>query len=170
MTQWTNKMLWAILHHHKRTLRNTPFIIKFDYITFWANKSDFIISHRNNTPPTRYDTETFEIWETNLTFSVSPLSFPFSIPTCHELDNILWITPRSRTQQEHQQIPQEWIGIYIISERDRSTTPDLTSWLILTLWRHNPGFIEKDIILAFTFTSFYYHPSHGKCGVVQRSL
>ena len=148
MTQWTNKMPWAILHHHKRTLRNTLFIIKFGYITFWANESDFIISHRNNTPPTRYDTETFEIRETNLTFSVSPLSFPFPIPTWHELDNTLWITPRftDSTGTSIDSSRMDWNLHYL--GHDRCTTPDLTSWLILTLWCHNPGSIEKDIILA----------------------
>ncbi|PWA62216.1 protein kinase domain, Nitrogen network kinase 1, Phloem protein 2-like protein [Artemisia annua] len=33
-----------------------------------------------------------------------------------ELDDTLWIIPRSRTQQKHQQIPQEWFGIYTISD------------------------------------------------------
>jgi hypothetical protein len=65
---------------------------------------------------TRYDTETFEIWETALAFPIPPFSFPFSIPTCQELDDTLWIILRSQTQQEHQQIPQEWFGIYTISD------------------------------------------------------
>ena len=40
--------------------------------------------------------------------------FPFSISTCHELDNTLWIIPRLRTHQEHLQVPQEWLRIYTI--------------------------------------------------------